>query len=103
DERRRAGRARARHRSGKLDAQHEVTDVDLVSLAHDGRLRDLAPIDVRAVGALEIGDDDAPVAEQEPRMALGNIALREHEVVALHTPDVDLVLVEDLATLRSPF
>src|SRR5262249_46979388 len=77
--------------------------VNLVALAHDGRLRDLAAIDVRPVGALEVGDDEATVTEKEPRMFLGNIALREHEVVALYAANVDLVLVEELSTLGPPF
>src|SRR5262249_24170316 len=61
----------------------------------------LAAVDVRAVRALQIGDDDAPVAEEQASMSFGNIALGQHEIVALHATDVDLVLVEDLATLGS--
>src|SRR5690242_12518592 len=73
--------ARARTWAGNFDAQHEIADVDLVPLAHDGRLGDLAPIDVSAVHALQVGDDDASVAKEEPGVALGNIALREQEIV----------------------
>src|SRR5262249_54087789 len=90
--------ARGRH----LDAKHEVSNVDLVAFADDRRLGDLPPVDVRSVRALQVGDDDASVAEKQPRMALGDIALRQHEVVALHAAHVDFMLVECLATLGSP-
>src|SRR5262249_38286171 len=36
-------------------------------------------------------------------VVLRHVALREHQVVALDAPDVDLVLVEGLPTLGAPF
>ncbi len=86
----------------RLEAQDEVADVDLVAFANDGRLRDLAAVDVSAVGAFEIGDDEAPVAKEEPGMVLRHVALGEHQVIALHPPHVDLVPIEGLATFGSP-
>ena len=94
--RRRAGLRR------RLEAEDEVADVDLVALADDRRLRDLPAVDVRAVGALQVGDDEPAVAEEEARVVLRDVALREHQVVALDAPDVDLVLVEGLPTLGAP-
>jgi hypothetical protein len=94
---------RARRCRRELDAKHEIADVDLVTFADDGRLRDLAPVDVRTVGAFEVGDDEAPVTEQEPGMSLGDVALGKHEVVSLHASHVDLVLVEDLAAFAASF
>ncbi len=76
--------------TGRLDAKDEVTDVDLVALADDGRLRDLAAVDEGAVGALEIGDDETAVSIKQAGVALGDVSLREHEIIALHTADVDL-------------
>ena len=96
----RSPRARLRRR---LEAQHEVADVDLVALADDGRLRDLPAVDVRPVGALEVRDDEPPVTEEQARVVLRHVALREHQVVALDAPDVDLVLVEGLPTLGAAF
>ena len=82
-----------------LEAEHEVADVDLVALADDRRLGDLPTVDVRAVGALQVGDDEAAVAEQQPGVVLRDVPLREHEIVALDAADVDLVLVERLLAL----
>ena len=36
-------------------------------------------------------------------MSLRHVPFGEHEIIALHAADVDLVLVEKLATLGSPF
>ncbi len=102
---RRRRRCPARGRPGRrrLDPQHEVADVDLVAFADDRRLSDLPAVDVRAVRALEIGDDEAPVAEEQPSVPLRHVALRQHQVVALHAADVDLRPVEGFAALRAPF
>ena len=82
-----------------LDAHDEVADVDLVALADDGGLGDLAPVDVGAVGALQVGDDEAAVPAEQPGVALGDVALGQHQVVALDAPDVDLGALERLAPL----
>jgi hypothetical protein len=37
----------------------------------------------------------------QARVMLRDIALRDHQVVALDAPDVDLVLVEGIASLRA--
>src|SRR5207253_418490 len=95
----RRGLCRARPLCRETD--DEVADVDLVALADDRRLRDLAAVDVGAVRALEVGDDEATVPEEQPRVVLGDVPLREHQIDALHAADVDLVLVERLAALGS--
>ena len=68
----------------RLEAQHEVADVDLVALADDRRLGDLASVDVGPVGALRDPDDEAAVTEEQARVVLRDVALRQHQVVALH-------------------
>src|SRR5262245_31219467 len=59
-----------RSRSGCLDPQDEITNVDLVPLAHDRGLGDLPPVDVCAVRALEVGHDEPTVTIEEPSVPL---------------------------------
>jgi hypothetical protein len=84
-----------------VEAEYEVADVDLVALAHDGGLRDLPAVYVRAIRALQIRDDEATVAKEKPSVMLGYVAFREHQIVALDAADVDLALVEGLFALRA--
>ncbi len=103
--RRRGGRRRLAealvHAAGRavLDAHDEVADVDLVGLLHDERARDLAAVDVRAVGALQVDDDELAVLEHDARVALRHVALGQDDVVPLHPPDGDLRFVEHDAAL----
>src|SRR5204863_10173805 len=80
-----------------------VTDVDLVRVFDDERARDLATVDVRAVRALEIDNDELAVLEHDARVSLRHVPLREHDVVALHATDGDLGLVEHHAALLAAF
>ena len=82
-----------------LEPQDEVADVDLVSLADDGRLGDLAPVHVRPVRTLQIGHDEPAVAIEKACVMLGHVPLREHQIVALHSANVDLVFFEALSPL----
>src|SRR6185436_13063800 len=93
-----AGRGRS-----PVDADDEVADGDLVGVLDDERARDLAPVDVRAVGALEVDDDELAVLEHDARVVPRYVALREHDVVALHATDGDLELVEHHAVLLAAF
>ena len=58
-----------------LEREHEVADVDLVAFLDDQRPGDLAAVDVGAVGALEVDDDEAAVLEHDARVALRHVAL----------------------------
>src|SRR5262249_61877597 len=82
-----------------IDADDEVADVDLVGVLDDERARDLSAVDVRPVGALEIDDDELAVFEHDARVALRDVAFGQDNVVALHTTDGDLGLVEHHAAL----
>jgi hypothetical protein len=85
----------------QLYSEHEVANVDFVAFPNNGCLRNLAPVDVRAVGAFQIGKNETTVSEQQPSMVLRNVSFREHEVVRMNTTNVDLVFVEAFCTLRS--
>jgi hypothetical protein len=89
--------------AGLLDAEDEVADVDLVGLLDHERAGDLAPVDVRAVRALEVDDDELAVLEDDARVTLGDVALGQDHVVALHAADRDLRLVEVEPTLLAAF
>jgi hypothetical protein len=81
----------------------EVTDVYSVrSLDHQGA-RDLAAVHVGPVGAFEIDDNELAVLHHDPGMPFRDVPLGEHHVVALHTTDGDLVLVELKSTLLTAF
>src|SRR5262249_9799925 len=86
-----------------VDTDDEVADVDLVGVLDDERARDLSTVDVRAVRTLEIDDDELAVFEHDARVALGHVAFRHHDVVALHAFDGDLGLVEHHAALLAAF
>src|SRR5690606_14074393 len=86
-----------------LHAEDEVADVDLVGLLHHQRAGDLAAVDVGAVGALEVDDDELAVLEDDAGVALGDVALRQDDVVALHAADGDLRLVEVEPALLAAF
>ena len=88
-------------RAAGVEAEHEVADVDLVPFTNDRRLRDLPAVHVRAVRALEVGHDEPTIAVEESRVMLRDVPLREHQVVPLNAPDVDLVLVEPLSSLSA--
>src|SRR5204863_9512307 len=77
--------------------------VDLVGVLDHQRAGDLATVDVRAVRALEVDDDELAVLEHDARVPLRHVALRQHDVVALHTTDRDLGLVEHHAALLAAF
>src|SRR5207248_1330041 len=86
-----------------VDTDDEVADIDLVRILDDERTRDLAAVDVGAVRALEIDDDELAVLEHDARVALGHVALGQNDVVALHPTDGDLGLVEHHAALLAAF
>jgi hypothetical protein len=82
-----------------VHSQDEVADVNFVRIFYDKRTRDLSAVDVRAVGALEIDNDELSIFENDPSMSLGDIALRQDNIVALNTPNCDLCFVEVQAAL----
>src|SRR5437879_4492178 len=73
------------------ELEREVADVDLVALFQDLRRRNPLAVDEGAVGRLEIDDDELAVAQHDARVTLGDVALRQDDVVALDAPDRDLV------------
>ncbi len=79
-----------------VEAEDEVADVDLVPFVTNRRLRDLPTVYVGAVRTFEIRDDKTAIAKEQASVVLGDVALREHQVVPLNAPDVDLVFVERL-------
>ena len=86
-----------------VDADDEVTDVDLVRVLDDERARDLAPVDVGPVRALQIDDDELLIFEDDASVPLRHVPLGEDDVVPLHPPDGDLRLVEHHAALLAAF
>ena len=56
-----------------IDTDDKVTDVNLVAVFDDQWARNLAPIYVCAVGALEINDDELAVLKDNASMALRNV------------------------------
>ena len=85
----------------RLKTQDEIPDVNFVTLAHRRCLRDLSAVHIRAVGALQIGHDEATVTKQKASVVFRNVALREHQIIALNPSDADLVLVIEFAALGS--
>src|SRR6185436_3355652 len=86
-----------------VNADDKIADVDLVGVFDDERARDLATVDVRAVRALEIDDDELAVFEHDARVTLRHVALRQHDVVPLNAAYRDLRLVEHHAALFAAF
>src|SRR5258706_9434888 len=78
---RRSGRLLSYGRAGavRLQAEDEVSDVNLVAFADDRGLRDLSAVDVGPVRALEVRDDEAAVAEEEARVMFRDVPFREHQ------------------------
>jgi len=100
---RRLRRRIALGRRGFVYADDKIADVDLVRVLDHQRTGDLATIDVRAIRALEVDNDELAVFEHDARMALRHVALRQHDVVSLHAANGDLGLVEHHAALLAAF
>jgi hypothetical protein len=79
----------------------EVADVDLVLVFNHQWAGNLAPIDVGAVGALQIDDDELAIFDDNAGVPLRDVSLGQDDVIALDTPNVHLGLVELKATLLS--
>jgi hypothetical protein len=78
----------------RLDVQDEVADVDLVRGTNDLRAGDLLAVHVGSVGALQVEDNDLPVLDDELGVLLGDIPLRQADVVLVDAADGDLFRVE---------
>ena len=83
----------ARHHS-----DDEITDVNPIVLPNDGGLGDPPAVDVCAVGTVQIRDDEAPLPEENARMPFGNIAFRQHQIIALDSTQRDFRRPKRLAT-----
>ena len=92
-----AGRRAAR----PFDADQEVADVDAIGRSDRRGPRDLAPVDVGAVRALEIGDLHLAGPHRQPRMPLRDVPLGEHDVIAGDAPNRDSSL-SNVRTFGSP-
>jgi hypothetical protein len=82
-----------------VDTEDEIADVDLVVLFDDERAGDLSAVYIRAVGALQVDDDELAVLEHDASVPLGNVALRQDDVVSLHATDRHFGLVVFVTTL----
>ncbi len=92
-----------RTRAGRLDTEYEIADVDLIAVLYDQGRCDLATIHIRAVGALEIDDDELAVFEHDAGVTFRDVSFGQDDVVALNTPNGHLGFVEFEATLVSTF
>lgn len=84
-------------------AQNEIADIDLVTVFDDQWRRDLAAVDVSAVGAFEVDDDELAVLQHDTGVTFRNVSLGQNDVIALDPPDSHLGFVELEATLVSTF
>src|SRR4029078_374103 len=78
----------------KIDADQKVADVDAIGRCDDRGSRDLAPVDVGAVRALEVGALHPVAALRQARVPLRDVAFRQDDVVTGDASNGDLVLVE---------
>ena len=85
-----------------VDGDHEVTDVDLVTRTNHRRRRDATAVEIGAVGALQVGNEEAPLPAEHLRVTLGDVALRQDDVIPRDAANGDLVLVELHPLGRSP-
>lgn len=86
-----------------LNIHNEIADVDLVTRLNDERRGDLATIDVGAVCALQVNDNEAVVFENNPRVTLADVAFGQDDIVALNPPNGDFILIEFHPALTAAF
>ena len=84
-----------------VDVDDVVADVDLVGPPDDLGRADLLAVDEGPVGRLQVEDDELPVLEDDLGVLLGDVALRQHQIVAGDPADGDGVLLEG-AVFRLP-
>jgi hypothetical protein len=81
------------------DRQDKVAYVDLIFRLDYLRARDFSAVDVRAVRALQVDDDEFLVFDDDSTVTLRNVALGQDDVVALDSADADFSLVEVVGRL----
>lgn len=86
---------------GGNDANDEVADVHTVVFSDDGSLGNSSTIDVRPVGAVQVSNNEAPLAVKDPGVSLRDVSLGKNEVVPLDAPQGDFITSERLTTLSS--
>jgi hypothetical protein len=88
---------------GDFQSEDEVTDVNLIAFANDGGLGYFPTVDVGAVRAFQVANDEATVPIKQSGVVFGDVAFGQHQLVALYAAYVNFGLIKDLATLGAAF
>ena len=55
--------------AGLINSKYEVTDVNLVRVLYDERARNFSAVDIGAIGALKINNDELPILKNDSGMS----------------------------------
>src|SRR5450759_2578424 len=84
---------------GDIKDDDLIAEVDDITVSQANRLKNSVAIEQRAIGAAQILQVPATVGEPEARVTTRNGTTRDHQAVAICTPDGRHILVE---AIRAP-